>query len=452
MRLIIIYALIFSFITILLFTKNPKISGRVELVKSAVGIKLDNGKVAPVFYQDIGYSPDSFSLNIGNVFFPLTVGPYESFLSLLLQFPFSHSIYLMLAFNIILGIILIILSFYASGNLISPLLVALSLLSVSPLIDRNSYYIGSVSVLVGFMMIWKKENQIFPFILLLTMLINLKLGISLFFVSVLYSLVEREKFWTSSNLYAILGALPSVISYLYSSHIYSNINYVISPPNFTFIKFEKQDIMYYLLILIPVLSYMLKKDMKYMYFLSFIVSLFITELIFYSQDDFKFLPSIVVSAVALGEVFREVKSKLLFIALILAFLPVEIYNFLSKKRNYYPYNFVKELSDYLLDNNVRNPVLLCDVPLFTVSRGELNPIRWTYIWDFVKEKEKYKDKDLRDLQALVLKMQKGRYIAICSDKDDYNEVNMIRIKHHINMRRIKDIPDNNGLFIVARIH
>lgn len=445
MKSALICVFVFLLFTISLFIREPKISGRVDLLDSVVGIKMDGSKVMPVFSQD--YNPEAFSIKIGNISFPLTVGPYESFLSILIWFPFSFSIYSMLFFNIIVGIFLIILSSYFSRSLLTSLLVTISLISLSPLIDRNSYYIGSVFVLIGLMMIIK-EDDTFPIILLITSLISLKLGISLFLSFLVYSFANRE---TKSKIYAtiffIAGLLPSAISVLYSVYAYSRSHYLVAPPNLHLIKVGLGDMAYYLLLLIPILAYLENKERTIHPFLFFMIFHFIAEFIFYSQEEFKFLPSFIVSSLLFG----NQKKRIRIILLVILFLSVQIYNAFKDRKNYYPLNSVKELSEYFEENNIRNPSLFCDVPLSSVSGEKIRPTRWYHLWDFLKEKEKYKDKDLRDMQALALKMQKNKYIVICTDKDDYDEVNIIRIKHHINMRRIKDFPQDKPVFIVAHV-
>lgn len=453
MKSILLCIAIFLLSTVFLFIKDPKISGKIEFMDSAVGIKLEDSKVLPIFHQYRGYNPESFVLNIGNIFFPLTIGPYESFLLMLIQYPFSSSVYLILFFKILLGLALILITFYISRISLTPFILAILLIPIASLIDKNSYYVGSVLILLGLVVIWKKNDAFNNIILLITTLINLKLGISLFLIFLMYSLFNRVNPFPSV-FYLIIGSIPSVISFIYIQSEYSKSSYLLAPPNFHFLKLELVDLLWGALIFVPALIYILKKDSKYIYPLLFVVFQFLNEFVFFSHNNLKFLPSLIVSVVVLGEYFKQEDQKLKKIIFIILFvlLFVPIYGmFRVAQESYYPYKYVKMLSDYLVEEGIQNPSLLCDVPLFLVSQGKLRPVYWHYLWDFLREKEKYVYKDFRSLQAIVLKMQRGKHVLVDVRKYDYNEFNMVRIKHHINMRRIKDFTSDNPVFVLAYI-
>ncbi|MCX7734250.1 MAG: hypothetical protein N2254_05745 [bacterium] len=460
-KFLIFVTVLFVSLSIFLFVREPMVSAKVELKSSVVGIKALDGKALPVFSEDRDfiYSPDSFTVKLGDIYLPITIRPYESFLSQAVYELFSFSVYSIFIFNTALGIFLIFLA-YRFGS-ITAFLVALSLPYISSLIDKNSYYVGSILVVASLFKDSKDFRSYIPFVLIIAILLNAKLGLSIFFSIFISSILQKSEFKSvlKSILFTIFGLIPYLISYISINSRYSASNFLLAPPSFEFFRLpDFPEVPTLITILVLSVAYILSLRSNELRSLSifaivFVCSQFLLEFVFYYNDAFKFFPSFLLSIFLLGGMTSYYR-KVLYVPIIGLFLIFHIYKMLYWKpeAGYYSYRSVKELSDYLVENGVRNPSVLSDVPLGFVSSGKLRPIYWHQIWDFVKKKEKNIYVDLREFSPLLLKMNSGRYLVIDATEDEYNEINMARIKSGIDMRRIKEIVEQNRLiFIIAYI-
>lgn len=483
MKVVFAPIVVFLLLSLFMFSRYPGVSGRTDFRYPVVGIKMQDGKVLPVFpadeklvYLAFAYVPDSLLLKLKNFLFPITVRSYESFVVEVVYFPFSFSVYTFFVFNIAVGVILIVLSFALSRDLLASFLTALFAASFSHLIDKNSYYIASVFVLLVLKTFFQ-ENGSSPrhleLLLLITTLVNVKVGFALVFSALLTSLVLRKRSPFKLMSYFLIGVLPFVFSYLMLHKIYRSSYYFLVPPDYRFfvlwfpdfsdlgelrgdnlVNLLSNALLFFLFVVAYFLTYLKggRRERLFVFSVGFVVFQFLGETLFHSHEHFRFIPSYILSVLVLARAIRCTKNPVFAFASVLLFASFYYKAVVQDfKRGYYPYKVIKDVVNYLVSGGYRKVSVLCDLPISRLVPPDVNLVDWHYVWNFLREREKHIDKDERIFQALVLKMNRGRYVIIDLRADDYSEVSMTGIRHLVSIKSMKQFPEEKPFLMVAYV-
>ncbi len=454
--------------------------------------------------------PPTHIVQIGNLSVPIATWPHTSYLPNLLQVPFlyvSYSIYSLIVYNLSISIIFLLIYFSLSsklnsngGRVFSFLLfstsTAFNFISCSIQAAAHYYYICSIFLLFSlYFALLYIERRKFKYILLsaifisFTVLSHIKTGMIslialtlsliftirnfkialLYFIFALLSLLPFFAFWFF--FYKVHPPYFSLIHFPQTSYDFFNI---LKGFNFNRVVYGLHDlagvfdflgigrnlwfeyshnpsyIWLFPLITLPMFIFIRKWRSIALFSLIYIsIESLSSNLFGFPRRFFALFPVILL---IYGEIAFYIwrKKWLLSAILVLLFISLQIYrthkifNHIRSGNTveiYHPHKYQKELAEYLQNKGIKKPVIISGfLNIELLSQGRTKPIDWSYAWHF--------SKDSKNILALILKMNRGRYIII-DWSQNLADIKNIALEHSIKIKEEKFFPEGKPVFILA---